>query len=500
LTALRARSLIEGMITLTVDKESRARNIRLCRERNITLPTFAQMKDPSLAPKSVQEGLRKVGLWDVNPLNLFRITWRNQPVEKGGLFGEVNALEFPSSLTGVPARIIALVGKWFPTGAHKVGATYGCLAPALVTGSFDSSRQKAAWPSTGNFCRGGALNSALLGCQSIAILPEGMSRERFEWLSKIAGEVITTPGSESNVKEIFDKCHELSRTRGDDIVIFNQFEEPGNYLWHYEVTGSALLRVAERLLGSTDRLAAYVSSTGSAGTIAAGDRLKELIPGVRIAAAEALQCPTLLRNGFGAHRIEGIGDKHVPWIHNAKNTDAVVAVDDADCMRLLRLFNEKEGRACLGRNGVSEELIGKLPLLGISGIGNLLASIKLARYYELSEHDAVFTILTDSMELYGSRLVELTASDGPFDRDAAVSAWAGSLAGQRDDNVLELSFPERKRVHNLKYYTWIEQQGKSIDELNAQWRDEGYWKSLRGQAAQIDSLINDFNAEVERGR
>ena len=303
-----------------------------------------------------------------------------------------------------------------------------------------------------------------------------MSRERFEWLSKIAGEVITTPGSESNVKEIFDKCHELSRTRGDDIVIFNQFEEPGNYLWHYEVTGSALLRVAERLLGSADRLAAYVSSTGSAGTIAAGDRLKAIIPGVRIGAAEALQCPTLLRNGFGAHRIEGIGDKHVPWIHNAKNTDAVIAVDDADCMKLLRLFNEKEGLSCLSRHGVSEELIGKLPLLGISGIGNLLASIKLARYYELS------------------------ASDGPFDRDAAVSAWAGSLAGQRTDNVLELSFPERKRVHNLKYYTWIEQQGKSLNELHAQWSDDTYWKSIQAQAPEIDGLITEFNAEVEKGR
>ncbi|HEY9593329.1 MAG TPA: pyridoxal-phosphate dependent enzyme [Spirochaetia bacterium] len=488
------------MINLTVDREARARNIQRCREKNITLPTFAQMKDPVTAPRRVQEGLRSVGLWDVNPLNLYRITWRNEPKEKGGLFGEVNALEFPSSLTGVPARIIGLVGKWFPTGAHKVGATFGCLAPALVTGHFDSSRQKAAWPSTGNFCRGGAFNSALLGCQSIAILPEGMSRERFEWLSKIAGEVITTPGSESNVKEIFDKCHELSRTRGDDIVIFNQFEEPGNYLWHYEVTGDALLRVAERMIGKGQTLRAYVSSTGSAGTIAAGDRLKEAVPGLRIGASEALQCPTLLANGFGAHRIEGIGDKHVPWIHNVRNTDAVIAVDDEDCIRLLRLFNEKEGRACLSRAGVPQALVDQLPLLGISGIGNLLASIKLARYYELSDRDVVFTILTDSMALYGSRLAELNASEGPFDRDAATSARAGSLLGQRADNVLELTYPERKRVHNLKYYTWVEQQGKTVDELHAQWNDEDYWKGIRGQAAEIDELITEFNAEVETTR
>jgi cysteine synthase len=484
------------MISLTVNKEARSRNVRRCRERNIVLPTFAQMKEPGGSPRHVQERLRSVGLWDVDPANLFRITWRNAPETTGGGFGDVNVLEFPSALTGVPARIVALVGKWFPTGAHKVGATYGCLAPALVTGSFDSSRQKAAWPSTGNFCRGGAFNSALLGCQSIAILPEGMSQERFQWLSKIAGEVITTPGSESNVKEIFDKCHELSRTRGDDIVIFNQFEEPGNYLWHYEVTGAALLRVAERSLGKDARVRGFVSSTGSAGTIAAGDRLKAVIPGVKVAAAEALQCPTLLRNGFGAHRIEGIGDKHVPWIHNVRNTDAVIAVDDNDCMRLLRLFNEKEGLALLARRGVAPEVIQRLPLAGISGIGNLLASIKLARYYELTENDVVFTILTDSVELYGSRLEELTKSEGAFDRDAAVAAWAGSLAGQRADNLLELSHPEKRRIHNLKYYTWIEQQGKDIRDLEAQWDQEEYWTGIQKQAPRIDELIEEFNREA----
>ena len=484
------------MIGLKVNKDTRERNIRRCRERHIVLPTFAQMTEPEGTPKQIREKLRGIGLWDVNPANLFRITWRNEPVESSGGFGEVNTLEFPSSLTGVPARIVALVGKWFPTGAHKVGATYGCLAPALVTGAFDSSRQKAAWPSTGNFCRGGAFNSALLGCQSIAILPEGMSQERFQWLSKIAGEVITTPGSESNVKEIFDKCHELSRTRGDDIRIFNQFEEPGNYLWHYEVTGAALLRVAERSLGNSARVRAFVSSTGSAGTIAAGDRLKAAIPGVRVAAAEALQCPTLLCNGFGAHRIEGIGDKHVPWIHNVRNTDAVIAVDDNDCMRLLRLFNEKEGRTLLAARGVPGEVIQRLPLAGISGIGNLLASIKLARYFELSENDVVFTILTDSMELYASRLAELEKAEGAFDREAAVSAWAGSLAGQRADNLRELSHPEKKRVHNLKYYTWIEQQGKDLRELESQWDQEEYWKGIQRQAPVIDELIQEFNREA----
>ncbi len=484
------------MIPLKMNGPVRAKNIARCREKGIVLPTFAQMKNPETVPDRVKKALAKVGLWDVDPLNLFRITWRNAPVEKGGLFGEVNTLEFPSSLTGVPARLIALVGKWFPTGAHKVGATYGCLAPALVTGSFDATRQKAAWPSTGNYCRGGAFNSALLAVRSIAILPEGMSRERFEWLSKIAGEVITTPGSESNVKEIFDKCHELSRDRGDDIAIFNQFEEFGNYLWHYEVTGNAVQRALERTLGARGQLRGFVSSTGSAGTIAAGDFLKERHPGVKIVAAEALQCPTLLANGFGAHRIEGIGDKHVPWIHNVRNTDLVAAIDDNDCMNLLRLFNEPEGQALLAGSGVPAAVVSQLPLVGISGMGNLLAAIKLARYYELGPDDVVVTILTDSMELYGSRVRELAEQAGPFGKQEAVRARAVSLEGQRTDGLLELTWPERKRVHNLKYYTWVEQQGKSVDELNAQWYDRDYWASIRCQAGEIDDLITAFNREV----
>ncbi|MGD0726550.1 MAG: pyridoxal-phosphate dependent enzyme [Spirochaetia bacterium] len=488
------------MISLTINKEIRARNINRCRERGIVLPTFAGMKEPGRISRGLQEALRKVGLWDVNPLNLQRITWRNQPQASGGLFGEVNYLEIPRELTGVPARIVALVGKWFPTGAHKVGATYGCLAPALVTGAFDSTRQKAAWPSTGNYCRGGAFNSALLGCQSIAILPEGMSRERFEWLSKIAGEVITTPGSESNVKEIFDKCHELARDRGDDIVIFNQFEEFGNYLWHYEVTGAAVDRLFQEVLGGKGALKGFVSSTGSAGTIAAGDFLKKRHPGMKIAAAEALQCPTLLCNGFGAHRIEGIGDKHVPWIHNVKNTDAVIAVDDRDCMEILRLFNEKPGKALLARQGAADVFIESLPLLGISGIANVLASIKLAKWYELSEEDVVVTILTDSMELYGSRVQELAKKDGELDAAHANGIFRESLAGQRTDNVLELTHPEKKRIHNLKYYTWVEQQGKKLDELNAQWADPGYWTAVQGQAPRIDELIEDFNREAGTAR
>jgi cysteine synthase len=485
------------MIDLSVHPERLERAVRRARERGILIPTFAQMKDPARVPEAVKKELAAIGLWDVHPRNLFRITWKNQPREAGGGFGGVNYLEFPQELTGVPARIIALVGKWFPTGAHKVGAAFACLAPRLVTGQFDPTTQKAVWPSTGNYCRGGAYDSALLGCQSVAILPEGMSRERFDWLSRIAGEVIRTPGSESNVKEIFDKCWEL-RKSGQDLMIFNQFEEFGNYLWHYEVTGHAMEEVLQRELNAGDAYHGVALSTGSAGTIACGDYLKQRFPGSRIAASEALQCPTLLANGFGAHRIEGIGDKHVPWIHNVKNTDVVVAIDDNAVVNLARLFNEKAGRAYLARAGVPQVLVERLDLLGFSGIANLLSSIKYAKYFELGRRDVVLTVLTDSMQLYGSRLQEMHAQYGEYRPENAAADFARWLAGASTDNLLELSYQDRRRVHNLKYYTWVEQQGRSYEEIMAQWYDPDYWTGVQSQTGKLDELIEEFNRRAER--
>jgi cysteine synthase len=482
-------------IDLTIQKDRRARAIQRAQERSIIIPTYAQMKDPSKIPAKVKEELTKIGLWDVHPRNLFRINWHNEARSSGGGFGGVNFVELPPALTGVSARIIAIVGKWFPTGAHKVGAAFSCLVPRLVTGQFDPTTQKAVWPSTGNYCRGGAYDSALLGCESIAILPEGMSRERFEWLAKIAGETIKTPGSESNVKEIFDKCWEL-RKSGQDLMIFNQFEEFGNYLWHYEITGHAMEEVLQQTMRPGDRFRGITSATGSAGTIASGDYMKKLFPDSKIAASEALQCPTLLENGFGAHRIEGIGDKHVPWIHNIKNTDLVVAVDDNAVVNVARLFNEEAGREFLASKGISHFLLSNLDLLGFSGISNVLTAIKMAKYYEMGEHDIVLTILTDSMELYHSRIHEMRGEMGEYSERDAAADYARWILGQSTDNMLELRYPDRRRVHNLKYYTWVEQQGRTYNEIQNQWYQDDYWTSVQTQADEIDDLINEFNAEV----
>ena len=422
------------MIDLTIDEKQLERTIQRVREKNIVIPLFREQKNPETIPSEIKKALKDIGLWAIDSFNLFRITWKNEPVEFGGGFDGVNFLEISPELSGVDARIIMLVGKWFPTGAHKVGATFGCLVPRLVTGQFDPTTQKAVWPSTGNFCRGGAYDATLLGCESIAILPEGMSRERFEWLSNVSGEVIATPGSESNVKEIFDKCKEIRSTR-DDIFIFNQFEEFGNHLWHYDVTGHAMEEVLRKVMSQKDRLAGFISQTGSAGTLGAGDYLKEIHPHSKIAAGEALQCPTLLIGGYGAHRIEGIGDKHIPWIHNVRNTDMVIAVDDNACMNLIRLFNNPQGWDYLKKQGVSENLITQLPLLGISSIGNLLCAVKFAKYYELTGRDIVMTVCTDSMALYQTRLDEMNEALGPYSEVEAAKDYHRYLLGESTDHM-----------------------------------------------------------------
>jgi len=484
------------IIDKITDPKARANAIKRFREKQIILPTFAQQRNPELVPDKIKNKLKNIGLWDFHPLNLFRITWKNEPKEKGGLFGKVNYLELPKAITGIDARIVMLVGKWFPTGAHKVGAAYGCLAPQIITGGYDPTYHKAVWPSTGNYCRGGAFDSKLMGSDSVAILPEEMSQERFTWLRDEVGcEVIATPGCESNVKEIYDACWEIRRTR-PDCIIFNQFEEFGNAAWHYNTTGSALEEAYRIVQTPKSNIAAYVSATGSAGTISGGDYLRNIAPHVKVVASEALQCPTLLMNGFGGHRIEGIGDKHVPWVHNVKNTDLVAAIDDEDCMRIFRLFNEKAGHEYLKTMGLDEDTISSLSLLGISCIANMLSAIKTAKYYEMTSDDVILTIATDSAELYHSRLEELNENRGKYTELQAVKDFEKCILGTGTDHLKELTYNDRKAIHNLKYFTWIEQQQKELEDLNQMWYDREIWPKLFNQTGRWDEMINEFNEET----
>ena len=380
--------------------------------------------------------------------------------------------------------------------AHKVLAAYGCLAPRIITGQFDPTRHKAIWPSTGNYCRGGVAISRIMECRGVAVLPEGMSRERFEWLDRWVSDpddIVRTPGTESNVKEIYDKCAELDRD--PDNIIFNQFSEFGNYLVHYLCTGRALRRVFESLSGEP-RLRAFVSATGSAGTLGAGDYLKERF-GTRLAAVEALECPTLLYNGFGEHNIQGIGDKHVPLIHNVMNTDFVVGVSDRATDGLDLVFNTDAGREYLAsRRGVPAGAIAELGRFGFSSICNVLAAIKIARYLDLDENDVVMTVATDGAELYASeRDKQLAARGGSFDAISAAEIVGEHLAGVGVDHLQELSHVDRERIFNLAYFTWVEQQGISLEDFTAR-KSQRFWESLRELVPAWDRGIAEFNRQT----
>jgi len=464
----------------------------------MALPTFSQLADPRRIPADVRDALRHVDPDAPHPLNLFRVHWYNAADRRG--IGDVpEHVVLPESLTGVRAPIVVALGNRFPMiRAHKVLAAYGCLAPRLMNGTFDPSRHKALWPSTGNYCRGGVAISRIMGCRGVAILPEGMSEERFRWLEAWVvdpADIIRTPGSESNVKEIYDECARLSTDSSN--VVLNQFNEFGNYAVHYTCTGPALERIVESLRPAQRdvRAAAFVSATGSAGTLAAGDYLKER-HGTRIVAVEALECPTLLYNGFGEHNIQGIGDKHVPFIHNVMNTDVVTAVSDRATDALNLVFNTAAGREHLvSRQSVPGATVAALANFGLSSICNVLAAVKTARYYGYGPDEAIVTVATDGADMYASEAVKTNEREfgGAFDEADAAQSYAQYVAGATTDHLLELTQRDRTRIFNLGYFTWVEQQGVSLADFEAR-RDPAFWRTQRDAVSEWDDRITEFNS------
>jgi cysteine synthase A len=486
--------------THIVDPAARQRTADRFHEKGILLPTFAQLADPSTIPPQVRVALGSIDPDGPHPLNLFRVHWHNDAGRRAQT-SVPDHLVLPPSLTGVPARIVVALGDRFPMiHTHKVLAAYGCLVPRVVTGTFDPTRHRALWPSTGNYCRGGVAISRIMDCRGVAILPAGMSEERFRWLEQWVGDpadIIRTPGTESNVKEIYDACNELSKD--PDNVVLNQFSEFGNYLAHWCVTGRAMERIV-RSMHETEpnlKVAAFVSASGSAGTLGAGDYLKDVL-GARVVAAEALECPTLLYNGFGEHNIQGIGDKHIPFIHNVMNTDLVTAVSDRSTDSLGLLFNEPAGREyLLRRRGVPQQVVAQLASLGLSSICNVVAAIKVAKYFRLGPDDLLLTVATDGAQMYGTERQKAvrTYFGGTFDLAAAAESFGEHLAGASTDHLLELAERDRDRIFNLGYYTWVEQQGVPIDVFEAR-RSQAFWKQLREMVPAWDEMISEFNRQA----
>jgi len=443
-------------------------------------PTYAEMRDPGLLPadlrKRAQTAAREAPL---DPVNLFNITWHDAD-------GRVRALRLPDALTGVEAPIVLLYAKDFPTGAHKVGATYSVLMEHQLQGDVTPGASTLVWPSTGNYGIGGAWVGPRMGYESIVILPEEMSAERFEKIAAYGARAIKTPGCESNVKEIYDECKRLAAQ--PRVAVMNQFAEMANYRWHYNVTGAAAAEAVEAL--GCGRPAAFVSAMGSSGTIAAGDALKTRF-GTRIVGLEPIQCPTLSRNGYGGHAIEGIGDKHVTWIHNVTNMDAVMAIDDQECLLGLQLVAEPVGRDFLAEGGgLGEAALRLSTLLGVSGVCNILGAIKTAKWLGLGKDDAVVTVATDGLDRYPSVLRRLEKATGPLTRERAEAHLASIFHGQKLDWITEGTVENRERWHNLKYFTWVEQQGKTVAELEAQ-RSETWWSDQAALAGEVDRRLRE---------
>jgi cysteine synthase len=452
----------------------------------ITGPTFEEMLHPhKIDPEIRADAIKALKDDPLNPINLFNITWRNKD-------NQVYHVVLPKELTGVDANIVVIYGKDFPSGSHKVGAAYSVLIEEQLINGVEPDVHTLVWPSTGNYGIGGAFIGCRMEYDSIVVLPEEMSQERFDRITSYGAKIIRTTGSESNVKEIYD---EVNRLRESDakIRILNQFEVMGNYRFHYHVTGNTIVELASDLqaqgIGS-GKISAYVSSMGSAGTIAAGDRLKQVWSDHKIVGLEPIQCPTLYNNGYGAHEIQGIGDKHVTWVHNVNNMDALMCIDDMDSVNGLRLLAEDVGRKTLiDRFGMSEDVVNSLSeLLGISGICNIIGAIKTAKYYNMSSDDVIVTVATDSMERYHSVMDNMKEEHGALDEAQSTAFVDGIFHRAGTDWVMEGTRQARERWHNLKYYTWVEQQGKTVEELDAQ-RDPAWWIAHQAQVSEIDNRI-----------
>ena len=465
------------------------------KKNGVVLPTISELRTPHLINEEVKNKLKNLDKDKINPLNLFRVHWFNNRDHSD--FSKVpEHIVLPKEFTGVEAKIIVNIGRLFPLiTAHKVLAAYACLLPRILNGTFDYEKHKAVWPSTGNYCRGGVAISRILGLKSVAILPEGMSKERFAWLEKWVqdkNDIIKTTGTESNVKEIYDACNELKKNPKNDII--NQFDEYYNYAIHRSVTGPSFEKSFLETKGDSNlKPRFYVSASGSSGTLAAGDYLKDHL-NTKTAVVEATECPTLLNNGYGEHNIQGIGDKHVPLIHNVMNTDFVVGISDQATNNLNMLFNTEEGKKFLiSKKNLNTDFVNRLPEFGFSTIANILASIKLAKYMKLGSDDAIITVATDGADLYLSELKKTKEEfKGIYDETACAEIYGQYLKGITSDHTLELNQREKERIFNLGYYTWVEQQGVNINDFEKR-RDQTFWNEHYHYMLSLDNRIKEFN-------
>jgi cysteine synthase A len=451
-------------------------------------PTYAEMQNPMLLDKELCEAANRARGDDTNPLNLFNINWKNTG-------DKVEKIVLPRELTGVQANIIILSGRTFPSGSMKVGPAYTTLAEAEVLEGLRPGAKTVIGPSTGNFGIGTAYVSRLKGYQAIVVMPDNMSKERYERIQKYGGKLDLTPGTESDVILTLERTHSAYVSHPEKYMVLAQFELLPNYRFHRHVTGEAVVQAVKGI--GNERVAAFVSAPGSAGTLAAGDYVKSVWCDSKIVALEPRECSTLFNGGQGQHRIEGIGDKMVTLIHNVYNTDLLMLIPDEDTIRGMEVL-QNGADILVDRLGVdsaaAKELSGKF---GPSCVCNAIGAIKTAKYLGLGPEDNVVTIATDSYDRYPSVSEMLyERNKGKPDADQlemwAKSAFLGATLGE----ILDLSQSgQHERLQHMKEALWTRfgYEAGYVKKMSGQ----EFWDAEYERIHSIDPLIEEVRGLVK---
>jgi cysteine synthase len=441
-------------------------------------PTYAEMLDPATLPPALRGMALAAAQGDeLDPVNLFNITWRAP--DHG-----IRHVLLPQELTGVKANIIVMVGHFFPSGSHKVGPAYSTLMEGELAGEIVPGNCTTIGPSTGNFGIGVAYVSRLKGYPAIVIMPEGMSAERYQRIRHYGGQLDLTPGSESDVILVLERTLEYRKDPRNKVLA--QFELLPNYRFHRYVTGRSALEAA-RPYGN-GRVAVFAAAPGSAGTLAAGDEIKSAWPDCLIAALEPRECSTLFNNGFGSHRIEGIGDKMVTLIHNVLTTDYVVLIHDEDCVLGLELLEHRQHgiEPFLGLPaGSLQPLKG---LFGVSGICNILGAIRMARFLDLGPDDNVVTIATDGFDRYPSVLEDFERRRGLLHASELGARLEEVFRGGGPDDILDVRPRQQKeRLFGYKQEVWTN-FGYSLPYLEGM-KSQSFWDEEYDKIGEIDARL-----------
>ena len=407
-------------------------------------PTYDEMLNPSHQDKDVRKKADAAVKKELDPINLFNISWKDAK-------GEVRKIVLPKEITGVEANIVVLLGKYFPSGSHKVGPAYSTLIEGCVDGEIIPGKHTILGPSTGNFGIGVSYIANLMKYDAIVIMPDNMSKERYERIQKYGAKLDLTPGSESDVILTLERTYELKKN--PNYRTLAQFELLPNYRFHRHVTGNSACEAVKGI--GNGRIACFTSAPGSAGTLAAGDQIKAIFPEAKIVALEPYECSTLTNGGRGQHRIEGIGDKMCTLIHNILTTDFITLINDDDCVKGLEVIHS--GAKVLEKHGVNKKLAKEMSeLFGVSGICNILGAIKMAKYLHLGPNENVVTIATDGFDRYDSVLQNLKSRELEI-TDNVLNRWFNDIfLGADMSHIEDARVPAvKERLFKQKERDWL---------------------------------------------